>query len=94
VFWTYLACRYVGVLQMAFHALWNTRSFDRAEKDARDTGDKIKKLGGPLFNITYPNFTYHGNAGYGEYPATITFMYAFYGLFALTVHFIQHSYLH
>jgi len=69
---------------MAFHALWNTRSFDRAEKDARDTGDKIKKLGGPLFNITYPNFTYH----------TITFMYAFYGLFALTVHFIQHSYLH
>jgi hypothetical protein len=84
VFWTYLACRFIGNLQISFHALWNTTSFDRAEKDTRNTANKLRKLGGPLFGITYPHFSERGTARYGEYPATVTFMYAFYGLFALT----------
>jgi hypothetical protein len=84
VFWTYIACRFVCVIQMSLHAIWNTVSFDRAEKDTRDTGDVRKKLGGTLLNITYPHFTKRGSARYGEYPATVTFTYAFYGVLALT----------
>jgi hypothetical protein len=60
------------------------KSFDRAEKDTRDTADKLRKLGGPLLNITYPSFGERGTARYGEYPATVSFMYGLYGLFALT----------
>jgi hypothetical protein len=57
---------------------------DCAEKDTRDTADKLKKFSGPLVDITYPHFSEHGIASYGEYPATVTLMYGFYGLFALT----------
>jgi hypothetical protein len=84
VFWTYLACRFISNFQASFHALYNTTSFDRAEKDTRDTADKLRKLGGPLFGITYPHFSERGTARYGEYPATVSFMYGLYGLFALT----------
>jgi hypothetical protein len=84
VFWTYLSCRFIGNLRASFHALWNTASFDRTEKDTRDTANKLKKLGGPLFDITYPHHSERGSARYGEYPATVSFMYALYGLFALT----------
>lgn len=84
VFWIYIACRFVADCQVSFHALWNTSSFDRAEKDGRDAVDNLQKLGGTLRNITYPHFSKHGIARYGEFPATVTFMYAFYGLLALT----------
>lgn len=84
VFWTYIACRFIGIIQVSFHSLWNMVPFDRAQKDSRDTGDKLKMLGGTLIDITFPHFTHRGSARYGEYPATVTFMYSFYGLLALT----------
>jgi hypothetical protein len=84
VFWVYLACRYVGNLQASFYTLHNTASFDRAEKDTRGTADKLKQLGGPLIGITYPHSSERGIAHYGEYPSTLNFMYALYGVFTLT----------
>lgn len=84
VFWLYMVCRGISMVQASFHALWNMTPFDRAQKDSRDTGDDFKKLGGTLIGITYPQYTAHGNARYGEYPATVTFMYAFYGVLSLT----------
>lgn len=68
--------------QASVHAVLDTRSFDHAEKAAR--GDESEKGSDVLSDITYPHFTVDGSACYDEYPATVTFMYALYGLFALT----------
>lgn len=82
--WIYITCRYCCVLQTTLHGLWNMKAFDEAEKDGRNTDDEQRKLGGTLIKTTHPRSTGHGSARFGEYPATVTFMYAFYGLLSIT----------
>lgn len=84
IIWVYMAFRFAGAVQASFHAIWNTRKFDSAEKQSRDHDDAEERLGGVLDGTTYPHFNYRGGAHYGEYPATVTFMYAVYGVIALT----------
>jgi len=38
------------------HAICNTGPFDRAEKDTRDTGDELEKLGWNALHITLSAF--------------------------------------
>jgi hypothetical protein len=84
IFWTYVACRCVGFCQTSFHAIYNKFWFDEADKEGRDNVQDKQKLGGTLDKITFPHFSDRGPARFGEYPATVSPMFAFYGLFALT----------
>ncbi|KAI3400866.1 hypothetical protein diail_1555 [Diaporthe ilicicola] len=58
VFWTYYACRCVGLCQTTFHSLYNTSKFDKAEKSERaekpDKGgqDEERELGTGLLHRT------------------------------------------
>lgn len=94
VFWVYYASRCVGFCQAAFHAIYNTETFHQAEPKGRGDGDDEQEKGGLLVGITYP-YIADGQSGpggpgrydvarYGEYPATVSFMYGWYGMYALT----------
>ncbi|KAH6641865.1 hypothetical protein F5144DRAFT_149880 [Chaetomium tenue] len=94
VFWVYYASRCVGFCQAAFHAIYNTETFHEAEPKGRGDSDDEQEKGGLLVGITYP-YIADGQSGrggsggydlarYGEYPATVSFMYGWYGVYALT----------
>ncbi len=83
VFWTYYACRFVGVVQSAFHALYNMGSFHRAEPKGSGPGRR-QELGKDLEDITYPYFISGRPARYGNYPATVSLMYGAYAVLAIT----------
>ncbi|KAK4225164.1 hypothetical protein QBC38DRAFT_483625 [Podospora fimiseda] len=94
VFWLYFALRCLFFAQCSFHTMWNTRTFDEAEKIAR--GKKLtnkesggnEKENGCLCGITYPDPIYPpGNEiliKYCDYPATATLMYVLHGVTAVT----------
>ncbi|ETS80632.1 hypothetical protein PFICI_08161 [Pestalotiopsis fici W106-1] len=82
ILWTYYACRLIAICQSNFHALWNTKNFDRAQKAENDPKSVLENR--LLDNVTYLHMNKYGVAIFKEYPATVTFMYGFYGLFALT----------
>jgi hypothetical protein len=84
IFWVYLTCRSLTAAQSSFHSLWNTKSFDKAGKDSRDTSDRWKKLRGPMPKITQPHFTRLGEALYAHYSATTTLFSAFSSIMAIT----------
>jgi hypothetical protein len=73
IYWTYYACRCVILIQTTVHSALNTEAFDKAEKD-----DK------PPENVTYLFRLEKGDAKYSEYPTTLSLMYGFYGLLAIT----------
>jgi hypothetical protein len=93
VFWVYYASRCVGFCQAAFHAIYNTETFHEAEPKGKEDDDDEQEKGGLLVGITYPYIAdgqsgagpgSYGVARYGEYPATVSFMYGWYGMYALT----------
>ncbi|KAF4468377.1 hypothetical protein FALBO_4729 [Fusarium albosuccineum] len=60
-------------------------AFHLAEPKCGDEGDEYQKRGGLLLGITCPYSSDNGPAAfYSEYPVTVSFMYALYGIFALT----------
>ncbi|KAK4034655.1 hypothetical protein C8A01DRAFT_48993 [Parachaetomium inaequale] len=83
IFWIYYACRCAGFSQTAFHSIYNTRAFHLAEPKG-NSSTQDEEDGGFLDNITYPHFSAQGPARYGTYPATVSLMYALYGLLAFT----------
>ncbi|KAK4444598.1 hypothetical protein QBC34DRAFT_308596 [Podospora aff. communis PSN243] len=94
VFWIYYTMRCVSFAQAAFHAVFNTQTFHEAEPKCGDEGTEEQKMGGALVGITYPYIKSSGGgltadskdgqvARFGEYPATITFMYGIYGVYAI-----------
>jgi hypothetical protein len=82
ILWTYYACHLVASFQSNFHAIWNARFFDRAERGEKDPHSFLEDR--LLDGITYIHMSDYGEAMFNEYPATVTLMYGFYGLFALT----------
>ncbi|KAF5003838.1 hypothetical protein FDECE_9631 [Fusarium decemcellulare] len=85
IFWRLYALRCVTFLQASFHSMYNAPKFHLAEPKCGNEGNEYQERGGLLIDITYPYSSDSGPAAfYSEYPATISFMYALYGVFALT----------
>lgn len=130
IFWCYCLCRWIGLLQSSFHAVYNTHGFHLIEKAARgghsspdETGAAGQLYGGlqmvptqsravarirrrawqefrfilshfnPLIitaavfmrlGRSWPRKPEYGNIPYNGFPSTITLMYGFYGLLAVT----------
>lgn len=84
IFYTYIACRYTSVIQASYHAIRNTISFDRAEKDARHPGNTHKRRGDTPSHITFLHFKEDGNVPYADYSAIVSSVYPFYGVLSLT----------
>ncbi|KAJ3536021.1 hypothetical protein NM208_g6896 [Fusarium decemcellulare] len=85
LFWILYALRCVTFLQACFHSMYNAPRFHLAEPKCGDEGDEYQKRGGLLLGITYPYSSDNGPAAfYSEYPATVAFIYALYGIFSLT----------
>lgn len=96
IFWTYYACRSVGLCQTSFHSLYNSSRFDAAEKSERPVKHDPDEERGTatidehpsryirLKNATYIYISQDGEAAcFKEYPATVTIMYAVNGVFSL-----------
>lgn len=96
IFWTYYACRCVGLCQTSFHSFYNSSKFDTAEKSERPVMHATDEERGTtamdehgsrsimLNNATYIYISQDGEAGcFKEYPATVTIMYAVNGVFSL-----------